>query len=137
MDVDHLQPSSQGGADDWRNYAPAHASCNRRKGNVVTHAGLPGQLALAGIGALSRAPATEAQLEAAARNWIVRTLRSRGEAGSEIMQEWVEFLRDRLRGPYTNNEYVALWVRLGKELGVKYTDRAGRWVVTLRPKESR
>jgi HNH endonuclease len=134
MDLDHLLPHSKGGTEDWRNLAPAHARCNRSKGNVVTHDPVAGQLPIEGIGKVTNAAMTVARVEHAAREWIVRTLMQRHETDSGVMQEWVEFLRDgQVRAPYTNSEYVALWTRLGKELGVQYVDRDGAWVVRLRP----
>lgn len=32
--IEHIQPLSAGGANDWRNYASAHASCNENRGSA-------------------------------------------------------------------------------------------------------
>jgi HNH endonuclease len=135
MDLDHLTPKSRGGTDDWRNLAPTHAQCNRSKGNLGSHTPIAGQLAMEGIGVAERTPATKADIEDAARIWIQERLREGGEDDAGIMQRWVHSLRERLRCGFTPTQFVDLWTKLGKELGVRYTDRDGRWVVTLRRKE--
>lgn len=35
LDVDHIQPRSRGGQNDWSNLQATHSNCNRRKGNRV------------------------------------------------------------------------------------------------------